>query len=84
MFVVFPFEKEYYKKRGYDVKYLGNPVLESISSTKFNFIKKEKPIISLIPGSRKQEIEKILPIMLQIISLYLCAKLNIEINLQVI
>ena len=70
MFVVFPFEKEYYKKRGYDVKYLGNPVLESISSTKLNLIKKEKPIISLIPGSRKQEIEKILPIMLEIISFY--------------
>ena len=70
MFVIFPFEKEYYKKRGYNVKYLGNPVLENILKNNFNLIKREKPIISLIPGSRKQEIEKILPIMLSVIDSY--------------
>tara|TARA_B100000965_G_scaffold345393_1_gene316169 strand:- start:630 stop:1721 length:1092 start_codon:yes stop_codon:yes gene_type:complete len=65
MFVVFPFEKDYYKIRGVDVKYLGNPVLEFISKNKFSLIEKDKPIISLLPGSRKQEIDKILPIMLE-------------------
>ena len=51
MFVVFLLKKNIIK--GYDVKYLENPVLESISSTKLNLIKKEKPIISLIPGGRE-------------------------------
>lgn len=65
MFVVFPFEVDYYKKRGVNAKYLGNPVFDFISNNSFNLINRNKPIISLLPGSRKQEIDKILPIMLE-------------------
>ena len=65
MFIIFPFEKKYYLDRGVDVNYFGNPVLEYISNNKFNQIYSDKPIISLLPGSRKQEIERVLPIMLE-------------------
>ena len=70
MFIIFPFEKKYYLDRGVDVDYFGNPVLEYISKNKFNKIKSEKPIISLLPGSRKQEIKRVLPIMLEVTRLY--------------
>jgi lipid-A-disaccharide synthase len=67
MLVILPFEKEYYKKWNYPVTYVGHPLVEVVE----NFIplhpeiKKEKSIIALLPGSRKQEIKTKLPIMLE-------------------
>ena len=65
LFVILPFEKEYYKKFKYDVYYVGHPLLDVLKKHKF---KKEdrKKIIALLPGSRDQEINKILPEMLKI------------------
>jgi len=66
MFVIFPFEKEFYKKFDYEVDYVGNPTLDAILNHKINhnFRKKnqlnEKPILAILPGSRKQEIKKML------------------------
>ena len=67
MLVILPFEKEFYKKYNYDVEYVGHPLAEVISDwhIKNPGIKKEN-IIALLPGSRKQEIEKKLPVMLQV------------------
>lgn len=80
MFVIFPFEIDFYKKHNFDVDYVGNPILDSIDNktkslvSKHEFITKnsldEKPIIALLPGSRKQEINKIIPVMLEIVGQY--------------
>ena len=75
MFTIFPFETEFYAKHNYKVDYVGNPLLDSISNRENKnesfeeFIKRNnlenKPIISILAGSRKQEINRILPIMLE-------------------
>lgn len=73
MFVILPFEQKFYKKFDYDVDYVGNPVLDAIENFKANpdFLNKhrieDKPIIAILPGSRKQEIENMLHFMLSII-----------------
>lgn len=66
MLVILPFEKEFYKKWGYEVEYVGHPLANVID----NFSAGEKllpgkDVIALLPGSRKQEILKKLPIMLE-------------------
>ncbi|OJJ17539.1 lipid-A-disaccharide synthase [marine bacterium AO1-C] len=71
MFVIFPFEKDFYKKFDYDVDYVGNPLLDAIADFTPNpeFRQKhgldQRPIIALLPGSRKQEVEKLLPVMVE-------------------
>lgn len=72
MFCILPFEVDFYKRFGMSVDYVGNPLLDAISTYNFNpnFIKDNKlsdaPIIALLPGSRKMEIESLLPTMLDI------------------
>ncbi|MBN1638285.1 MAG: lipid-A-disaccharide synthase [Ignavibacteriales bacterium] len=70
MIVVFPFEKEIYEQAKIDVEYVGHPLSERISEHKFisrdEFFKKfnlnsTKGILLLMPGSRLQEVKKILP-----------------------
>jgi lipid-A-disaccharide synthase len=73
VFVIFPFEKDFYAKHQYNVDYEGNPLVDSIEESKLTFGSYEeflqrnglsdKPIIALLPGSRKQEIHRLLPIM---------------------
>ena len=75
MLSILPFEVEFYKKHNYPVNYVGNPTVDAITSradknqTFQEFIKKnnlpDKPIIAVLAGSRKQEIEDNLPTMLQ-------------------
>ena len=72
LFVIFPFEKEYYQKKfNMEVEFYGHPLIEQIdnfnSSKEFlkkNKITKEREIITLLPGSRLQEINSMLPIFL--------------------
>jgi lipid-A-disaccharide synthase len=69
MLVILPFEKEFYKKWNYDVIYVGHPLVQVIEKYKAGGMRQklsEKPIIALLPGSRKQEIMKKLPVMLQV------------------
>lgn len=69
MIVILPFEKEFYKKWGYDVDYVGHPLIEVIKDFQLKNPKKEnnlKRTIALLPGSRKQEIRVKLPIMLSV------------------
>jgi lipid-A-disaccharide synthase len=69
--VIFPFEVDFYQKYGMKVTYVGNPLLDEIGKGNFSFsCSTEKPIIALLPGSRKQEIEGILAEMLKIVNLY--------------
>ena len=67
MLVILPFEKEFYKKYNYNVEYVGHPLAEVILDwqKKNSEIKKEN-VIALLPGSREQEIQKKLPVMLQV------------------
>jgi lipid-A-disaccharide synthase len=75
MFVTLPFEKEFYKKYNYLVNFVGHPLLDAIADRKpineDKFRKdhnlSNKPIIALLPGSRKQEIKKMLSVMLQMV-----------------
>jgi lipid-A-disaccharide synthase len=71
MLVILPFEKEFYHKWTYEVEYVGHPLVEVIddfrasAATSPAAAPPAKPIIALLPGSRKQEILKKLPIMLE-------------------
>jgi lipid-A-disaccharide synthase len=73
MFVILPFEKDFYKRFDYDVEFVGHPLLDAINDPEYktaitSFRKdeglSEKPLIAILPGSRKQEISKMLPVML--------------------
>ena len=68
LLVIFPFEVDFYKAHNIKVTYIGNPLLDEISNDKstLSYITK-KPVIALLPGSRRQEIDKILPKMLSIV-----------------
>ena len=80
MFVIFPFEKDFYKKHDYKVDFAGNPLVDAIEERENKdesfqqFITRNnlpnKPIIALLAGSRKQEIKNILPVMLEITNDY--------------
>ncbi len=74
-FVVMPFEKNFYASYGYKVEYVGHPMPDSIDLNKTvdaDFRTKNnlsnKPIIAIVPGSRKQELHRILPHMIGIVS----------------
>ena len=76
LFAILPFEKAFYKKHNYNVDFVGHPLMDAIGSegdiscTFDEFVEKNgisgKPIIALLPGSRKQEITAILPIMVSV------------------
>tara|TARA_B100000941_G_scaffold43651_1_gene26750 strand:+ start:465 stop:1550 length:1086 start_codon:yes stop_codon:yes gene_type:complete len=69
LLVIFPFEVDFFKKHNINAIYVGNPLISHINKFKSNklYISK-KNIIAVLPGSRKQEISKILPIMLSVSS----------------
>jgi lipid-A-disaccharide synthase len=69
MFCILPFEKDYFKNKwNWDVTYVGHPLLRVIESFKSTtpLSTDNKKVIALLPGSRKQEIIKMLPIMLSV------------------
>lgn len=70
LLVILPFEKEYYRKKwDWEVEYVGHPLLEEVRRRKAeNKLTPlaDKPIVALLPGSRKQEILKKLPVMLEV------------------
>ncbi|MCB0802703.1 MAG: lipid-A-disaccharide synthase [Flavobacteriales bacterium] len=75
MFVILPFEKEFYKKFDMEVDYVGHPLIDAIENRLKSDSEKaelrrelnlrDKKIIALLPGSRLQEVSKMLPIMLK-------------------
>ena len=72
MLVILPFETEFYQKYNYPTQFVGHPLVHTITENlKQKIIKiSEKPIIALLPGSRTQEVQKNLPLMLQLIPLF--------------
>ncbi|KAB1156755.1 lipid-A-disaccharide synthase [Flavobacterium luteum] len=76
LYVILPFEKDFYeKKHGFVVEFVGHPLIDAIHNRKAievdTFIREnkleEKPIIAVLPGSRKQEITKMLSVMLSVV-----------------
>ncbi|MCY7331036.1 MAG: lipid-A-disaccharide synthase, partial [Saprospiraceae bacterium] len=67
MLVILPFETAFFEKYGVKAQFVGHPLLDAIdtSANQEPLPKKEK-IIALLPGSRQQEIKRILPIMLSV------------------
>jgi lipid-A-disaccharide synthase len=75
MYVILPFEKEFYEdKHNFPVHFVGHPLIDAIaqkqlinpSDFKAEFNLDNRPIIALLPGSRKQEISKMLEVMLSV------------------
>lgn len=71
LYVTLPFEPDFYAKHHYKVTFVGHPLLDALSETlmspelfKSTYALDDRPIIALLPGSRSQEIKRILPSML--------------------
>jgi len=80
MYVILPFEKKFYSSINFNVHYVGHPLLDVIKTNKNEVLDRgQEKIIALLPGSRDQEIKKILPEMINITknfknySFYICA-----------
>ena len=75
MYVILPFVEAFYKKYDYKVHFVGHPLIDAIANREqvgeFKFRKEhllnDKPIIALLPGSRKQEITNMLSVMLSLV-----------------
>ena len=76
MFVILPFEQEFYRKHGVHADFPGHPLLDVIHEgmklkDRASFLQEnslpDKPLIALLPGSRKMEIKSMLSVMLEII-----------------
>ncbi|NBL64580.1 lipid-A-disaccharide synthase [Flavobacterium sp. NST-5] len=76
MYVILPFEKDFYeKKHGFPVTFVGHPLIDAIQNReqknedllRKEFSLDERPIVALLPGSRKQEISKMLEGMLSVV-----------------
>ena len=75
MFVILPFEQEFYAQFDYPVTFVGHPLLDEVeryeegraalSEDVRSVVKSGRPVIALLPGSRKQEINTLLPLMLK-------------------
>lgn len=67
IFCILPFEKDFYKGFGYDVEFVGHPLLDALSQPLKELSLKSdgRKIIAILPGSRKQEIKTMLPEMLK-------------------
>ncbi len=71
MLVILPFERAFYLEHGFQVDFVGHPLIDAIDNwdSETNFRKRnqldDRPIIALLPGSRNQEIKRMLPLMLE-------------------
>jgi lipid-A-disaccharide synthase len=75
LLAVLPFEADFYRKYGTNVTYVGHPLLDRVKNTlspaeyrEQHRIAPEEKLVALLPGSRRQEIAKLLPVMLEAIS----------------
>lgn len=73
MFVILPFEKDFFRRYDFEVDYVGNPVLDAVRVFQPNpdfitrhCINKDKKLVALLPGSRKIELKRIVPLMAKI------------------
>jgi lipid-A-disaccharide synthase len=74
LFVILPFEKEFFKKFDWHADYVGNPVFDAVKAHEAdgqflmkNQFQTKEGIIALLPGSRKQELKRIIPLMAEVV-----------------
>ncbi len=74
MLCILPFEVAFYKKFDWKVEYVGNPVVEAVNAHKkdesffaANSLNKSNSFVAILPGSRKQEVTRILPTLIPVI-----------------
>ena len=72
MAVILPFEKSFYRQKGVEVDYVGHPLMDACpqkvdkETIRVHLeLDKEHPVVGLLPGSRKEEIKKLLPVMIK-------------------
>ncbi|MBE0677165.1 MAG: lipid-A-disaccharide synthase [Bacteroidales bacterium] len=76
LYIIFPFEKEFFRRHGYSVTFLGNPLVGHVETWRVAAPGREtiaasmgldqRPVIALLAGSRQQEVAKILPVMVSV------------------
>ncbi len=68
LYCIIPFEQSFYKQFNYDVQYVGHPLLEEVNRFNVKTTQNHSDnTIALLPGSRKQEIRRMLPVMLELV-----------------
>lgn len=80
MYIIFPFEVDFYRKHNIDVEYRGNPLLDETEKKLESFASRDdvrkslgledKPVVALLAGSRKSEVKHILPAMIKVVSYF--------------
>lgn len=78
MLVILPFEQDFFKKHGMEVKFVGHPLLDAVkggggsaeSETPSALRSPPSSLIALLPGSRRQEVQRILPVMLSVVPFF--------------
>lgn len=75
LFCILPFEKDYFKKYNVDAEYVGHPLVEQVKALqpvdearfrKENHLKPNREIIALLPGSRRQELDRMMEVMVNV------------------
>lgn len=66
LLVILPFEQDFFKQYGIEAEFVGHPLLDELGEFKGDALLSKTPTIALLPGSRKQEVSRILPRMLEI------------------
>ena len=69
MLVILPFEKDFYRRYNYSVTFVGHPLLDEIPTETIP-VPDSSGKIALLPGSRRQEISKILPVMAKVVAFF--------------
>jgi lipid-A-disaccharide synthase len=74
LFVILPFEKDFFKKFHWESDYVGNPVLDAVKAHVQNTqrastdeLQRDDQLVALLPGSRKQELKRIIPLMAKVV-----------------
>ncbi|MCL2290327.1 MAG: lipid-A-disaccharide synthase [Bacteroidetes bacterium] len=76
LITILPFEKDFYAKYNYEAHYVGHPLLDVVTNEmknddwqdfKANYNLDDRPVIAILPGSRRQELKKMLPVMVQMV-----------------
>lgn len=80
MYIIFPFESGFYKKHDIETEYRGNPLVDETEKRKAELPEREevlqslglddRPVIGLLAGSRRHEVEYILPQMLKVVGYF--------------
>lgn len=71
LFIILPFEKEFFKNYHWEAHYVGNPVLDAVNAHlkqgDAHLEHHEQDVVALLPGSRKQELKRIIPLMVKVV-----------------